>query len=301
MADKKLSKKKSKGATRKERLASWIPVTLRWVKRLSLSGLAVAGIALGFYVEQVVEHSFDWPVSKVLVKGEYHHVKKEELIEMIKPFTGTSFVAVDLQKIKAKLEEEPTIYRAMVERRWPDTLIVSIVEQIPYAKWGDNALLNTDGDLFERTETFAETAGVLPRLSGPEDTNKQVIEVYKQLLKKLEKSTITITELFRDDKGAYRAILDSGIELNIGQNEIDKRMDRFLTVYEQQLKTQLDTVAAVDLRYSNGVAVKWNQEKVITNQLSNYQDKNNQHNNNQIQNRQSQPSKPKLHTTLAER
>ena len=263
MSDKKTAKKNDRGATRKKKDIRWKADALRWGKCVMLSIIIVTGVVGVYFVEQEVEESMSWPVSKVSIQGEYKHVKKEELVEMIKPFIGRSFLSVELISIKQRLENEPTIYRAVIERQWPDALIVSIVEQTPFAKWGDGELLNSEGDIFKLTKSFESDGNELPRLVGEQGSAKTVLKAYKKMTKLLATRDIKIESLYSDEKGAYKAMLTPVMELNIGRENIENRVERFLKVYDQQLKLQVERIAAVDLRYNNGIAVSWNKTVAI--------------------------------------
>jgi cell division protein FtsQ len=47
------------------------------------------------------------------------------------------------------------------------------------------------------------------------------------------------------------------MELDFGRQAFEERLDRFAKAYPGLLATRADAVAAVDLRYSNGFAVRW--------------------------------------------
>jgi len=46
-------------------------------------------------------------------------------------------------------------------RRWPDTLVVELVEHVPLAHWNGMDLISTEGEVFS-----ASVDAELPRLSG---------------------------------------------------------------------------------------------------------------------------------------
>ncbi len=255
------AKGKGRGASRKQSRPGWMPALVLWSKRATLGVLTVVTAGVAYFTGQAILESAKWPLSKVVVKGEYQHINKDELTDMIKPYIAESFIAINLHDIKGRLESEPTIYRAMVEREWPDTLVVSIVEQTPYAKWGKDALLNIEGDVFDKADSFVEADIELPSLKGPEGSSKELLAVYKAIAGKFVAIDVKLTSLYRDEKGAHRGVLDTGMELNIGKDDIAARLDRFVQVYNQQLKQQVGQIAAVDLRYSNGIAVKWNRAR----------------------------------------
>src|SRR5678816_2292351 len=53
-----------------------------------------------------------------------------------------------IDELRAALEQVPWVRRAAVRRVWPDRLEVSLEEQVPLARWGAEALVNTYGERF---------------------------------------------------------------------------------------------------------------------------------------------------------
>ncbi|HRK79574.1 MAG TPA: FtsQ-type POTRA domain-containing protein, partial [Thiobacillus sp.] len=100
------------------------------------------------------------------VKTPATHVTEAQIRLVAERQVRGTFFTVDLERVRSSLEKLPWVREARVERRWPDTLVVSLVEYVPLARWNDNALVNADGEVF-----VAAAAGSLPRLSGPDDSS----------------------------------------------------------------------------------------------------------------------------------
>jgi cell division septal protein FtsQ len=49
----------------------------------------------------------------------------------------------------------------------------------------------------------------------------------------------------------------NGIEINLGREDFTERLQRFVDIYPRILASQSDKIAVVDLRYTNGFAVRW--------------------------------------------
>lgn len=80
---------------------------------------------------------------------------------------GTPILAIDLGAAKARLEAEGWVKHATIERRLPDTLLVTIEERIPAAVWqkdGQFALIDRAGAVIARSglDRFQK----LPQLVG---------------------------------------------------------------------------------------------------------------------------------------
>ena len=66
-----------------------------------------------------------------------------------------------------------------------------------------------------------------------------------------------MVEFKEDARGSWRIKLENGIVLKIGREHQAKRLKRFMVAYDQSLNEVLDKISVVDLRYTNGFAVKW--------------------------------------------
>jgi cell division protein FtsQ len=52
-------------------------------------------------------------------------------------------------------------------------------------------------------------------------------------------------------------MLKGDVEVAIGRDQVMEKMRRFITVYDQHLSEVWQDVTAIDVRYTNGVAVQW--------------------------------------------
>ena len=74
-----------------------------------------------------------------------------------------------------------------------------------------------------------------------------------------EKLDVAIERLELTGQGSWRAKLDSGAEVELGQGslaDIDVRTQRFVTTLTQVSSRYGKDLESADLRYSNGYAVK---------------------------------------------
>ena len=73
----------------------------------------------------------------------------------------------------------------------------------------------------------------------------------------LQSENLQISELKQDDAGVWRLMLSNGLELVIGRDQIIAKIRRFLVIWKATLSSRSGDVASVDVRYDNGVAVRW--------------------------------------------
>jgi cell division protein FtsQ len=107
-------------------------------------------------------------IGNVQVEGR-ERASREAVLSAIAVTRGTPILAVDPADAKQRLEAVPWIRSASVERRFPDTLHIRLVERQPLAFWqrhGKLALIDRDGVVVptERLDQF----GNLIVLVGPD-------------------------------------------------------------------------------------------------------------------------------------
>ena len=203
------------------------------------------------------------------VKTPVSHVTEAQIRLVAERRVRGTFFTVDLERVRNSLEKLPWVREARVERRWPDTLVVSLVEHEPFARWNDKALVSATGEVF-----VAASPLPLPRLSGPDGTQVEVVAAYRNFQAALNPLGMRISELRLSPRRAWRISLADGVELALGREQADSRLARFAELYPRVLGGRtssdaegagpaLDAPAAepivpvsVDLRYPDGFAVR---------------------------------------------
>lgn len=198
---------------------------------------------------------------RIEVKTPVAHVTEAQIRLVAERQVRGTFFTVDLERVRNSMEKLPWVREARVERRWPDTLVVSLVEQEPLARWNDDALVSTGGEVF-----VAAADQPLPRLSGPEGSSVEVVDAYRRYQAALAPLGMTIDELRLSPRRAWRIHLASGMTLALGRLQTDARLARFVVLYPRLFgpKPAKDGQAAVapaaplmvDLRYTDGFAVR---------------------------------------------
>jgi len=96
------------------------------------------------------------------------HLSAERLAELMGLTAGTNILAVDVDAMRSKIEADPWVASASVQRQLPDTLRVTVTEHEPAAVLlaGYFYLLDRDGVPFKRVETGER--GELPVITGVE-------------------------------------------------------------------------------------------------------------------------------------
>ncbi|WP_462381549.1 cell division protein FtsQ/DivIB [Pseudomonas sp. Marseille-QA0892] len=234
--------------------------SLSLFKRFSWPFL-LAALGFGSYeLAQRVMPYADRPIAQVAVEGDMSYISRQAIEQRIGPYVTANFFSVDLAGMRQELEGMPWIAHAEVRRVWPDQVVIRLEEQMPIARWGDQALLNNQGQAFEPRDLSHYEQ--LPLLNGPQRAQQRVMQQYQVLSQLLRPLGFTIAGLELRERGSWfltTAANDRGpgFELFLGRDRIVEKVRRFIAIYDHALKEQIANVKSVDLRYANGLAVAW--------------------------------------------
>ena len=193
------------------------------------------------------------PIRRVMVEGEFKHLTIDHVQHAVVDAVHAGFFGVDVADIRRLLQDEAWIRDANVSRMWPDGLHVTIVEQIPVARWGDYGLLN------ERADVFVPSAEDLPRdlvqLNGPLGSEQEVLERFGYIRTQLADVGLKPVGLTLSDRRAWTITTEGGHEILLGRRDLEERLARFKWGYTKGLNAAWERIGHVDMRYTNGFAV----------------------------------------------
>lgn len=213
-----------------------------------------ACFALGFEAYRSLHETRYFPVQLVHVYGA-QHVDHEELQNLLKPLVAHNFFSVDMELIKDRLHQFSWVEDITIRRIWPNRVDIIIGERRPIAHWRDGQLLSANGDLFS-PGGYASPAN-LPQFIGPEGSQGTLLQFFNDFNRELLSLHAKITTLELTPYQLWRLTLDSGIHLQLGHKNILTHLGQFVKVYPQIIGDKAKDVEYVDLRYPNGMAVKW--------------------------------------------
>lgn len=229
--------------------ATAIQRLLAWAIALTLVALPVVGLLNGWYAAD------RWPVRQLELQAEFANVSAEQIRAAAAPAIGIGFFAVDLAGVQKSVAQLPWVEKVEARKRWPDTLVLRVYEQRPYAHWGRSLLINRDGELFQ-VPGASEIQG-LPRLDGPNERIAEVIAFHSAVLAEAVGSGLQVSGVSLSARGSWTVHLDSGADIIVGNEHAPERLRRFLQMYPRVAASGQGAFEYVDLRYSNGFAMKW--------------------------------------------
>ncbi|EPJ48286.1 MAG: hypothetical protein OFPII_06980 [Osedax symbiont Rs1] len=208
----------------------------------------------------------DKPIVQLKVSGNTQYLDRQSLIEILLSgmqldHQDMSLLSMDINALQQRTIEEPWVNSATIKRQWPPTINIQIDEQVPVAKWGSKGLLNYQGDIF--LPALKNGLAHLPELNGPSTETARVMDQYHAMSQFFKGSDSLMVGLTLQARGAWTLFLDNHIEVALGRENIQGRLKRFLALYKGHLYLKAQQIERVDVRYTNGVAVKWRPVKQL--------------------------------------
>jgi len=228
---------------------------LEWTRAGRVAGALLALGALGL----LLALGLDQPVRSIVIDGPFQRVAAVEVEQAARGALSGGFVTADLDRLRREVERLAWVDRARVQRLWPDRVRVEIVEQQAAARWGEDGLLNTRGELF--ATGVRHVPPELPRLDGPEGSESQVAQRYLAIQGRLVEQGLRVAALRLDPRGAWELDLANGVTVRLGRRQVDERMERFVQVGAQVIAGQASKIEYIDMRYSNGFSIGWRRDR----------------------------------------
>ncbi len=251
---KRTAKSKAKNA-QASRARDWRERMQPWWPRLAKTGVGVLVLAALLGVQRWSQDPHSLPLRKVQIEGQFRYLSHEQLQAAVTPHVRGGFFNLDVAAVQDAASALSWVDQVSVRRVWPDTVRIRVQEQQPLARWGRQGLLNQRGEVFDAAgHAVTQT---LPYLSGPEGRQRQLLRHYQALQETLTPLGLTISQLRQDERRSLELKLSNGVELRLGRDAARARLQRFVRVYPGLMASKGEGLLGVDLRYSNGFAVRW--------------------------------------------
>ena len=241
----------------KQRMLPWLILSLQALLILVLGGAISWGVTW-------LRNPHNMPLRSVQIEGEFRKLSTNELQTAVASVMRGGFFTVNVDAVRRAAEALPWVASATVRRVWPDSLQLTVVEQRAAARWGETGLVNMTGQLF--VPDAASIPPNLPRLKGPDELRWRVMENYIAVTAALAPIGRRVAELQVDKRRAWLLRLDNDVELRLGKANTLARVNRFVRVYPSVFAVRETELKTVDLRYSNGFAVRWDPSPAVAGQ-----------------------------------
>jgi cell division protein FtsQ len=220
---------------------------IRRIVTAATATIAVAALAGGAW------YGFDaissQPIGRVAFAGDMNRIAAQDLENFARAVQGASASGASLEALREAARRIAWVRDATVRRRFPDAVEITFQVHEPLARWNDAALVSTRGEVFS-----APYEGALPRFHGRDGSAALMASEYAAITKAVAPLEATVAELTLSPRGAWQVVLDSGLVLELGRDDIESRLARFAQAWPLVSARAAESRHA-DLRYANGFAL----------------------------------------------
>ena len=125
------------------------------------------------------------------------------------------------------------------------------------ARWGEQQILNNVGDYIDVINK--DSVSHLPVIFSQAGDTKEIIKIYQLISELLGPVGLRIDEVESDNAGSWTLTVISDIKIILGRDQLVEKLQRLQSVWMAELSSQEKNINVIDLRYPNGLAVKWKQ------------------------------------------
>jgi len=191
-----------------------------------------------------------FPLQSVRLSAAPQRVDTTGVLQVVRNEVQGNFFTVDIKQLRQSLEKLPWVRGVDIRREFPSRLEVQLEEHQALAHWNNSALVNRQGEVFA-----AESEQVLPGFIGPDGAAAEVTQYYTQFGQQLAGLNLQVEQIILTPRHAWQLHLSNGMVLELGREDMQQRLARFVKVYPYSLAALQQRVKYVDLRYRNGFAV----------------------------------------------
>jgi cell division protein FtsQ len=193
---------------------------------------------------------------QIVITGRLSQVNPANLEAVVREELRGNFFTMQLADARTSLQRVPWVRSVALRRQWPNRLEISVVEQVPLARWNDNALVNKEGEVF-----VADYDGDLPQFTGPEGTSGEMSARFAEFGEDLGRAGLAIGEMRLSERGSWeiKTASSPAMTLELGRTDPGTRLARFVDYYAKSigaLNRAGTRVEYADLRYRNGFAAR---------------------------------------------
>lgn len=218
----------------------------------SLVLLLSGGLAAGYHL---LLQPGRLPLRVIEIQGEFQQLDREAIQNTVVGAIDGGFFSCDMSKLRTAVLAMPWVDDVSVRRSWPDRLRMVVTEEVPLARWGEEALINVRGGVFRPAsiEPFVE----LVRLSGPTGSEQRVVAFYQRAVASARRRGMQLNEVELDQRRHWWLRFDDDLTVSLGREAVEHRLAQFFRVYPSLVTESTRRPERIDMRYAHGFAVRW--------------------------------------------
>ena len=197
-------------------------------------------------------------LNNVDIKGRIN-TPKQEILNIVSPSYNKSIFSVNINQIKEKISTIGWVDSVSVERRFPNTLFITIKEKKPVAIWQLNGalhIIDKNGDKLSSNQL--NKFSHLKILVGKE-ANKQVLDFFRTIAHDVALAKIVTAGVWVSQR-RWNIVLLNQIEVKLPAKKVSEAWIK-LAKYVKEKNLLTRNIKSIDLRIPDKIFLHMNKKK----------------------------------------
>lgn len=197
-----------------------------------------------------------FPIKQVQMTQPLQRVGAKQVQSIVRQHLQGNIFKADVNAAQAAFARLPWVGKAQVKRVWPDKVEVALTERVPVARWGQSRLVDSNGVVFDAATDEPFPLFVVEGSDAQPAVVPLMVARLANFQAALRPLGLPITELHYSERSAWQLVLNNGITVRLGREDVDTRLRHFVWAWPSLLREQAATIDYVDMRYKDGFALR---------------------------------------------
>ena len=192
---------------------------------------------------------FYYPIDEIIITSKDKKYDEKTINTYIDSLYDKNLLTIDIDEIQANIMTDKWIRDAEISKSFPSTLDIKIIQHMPIAKYNSNIVTST-GILIESSDSYK----YLPAIIDYSNDIRSASHILLSSLKYLEKINLQVQKIIIHH--SLIKIYTTDILLITDKEKFKINLERLTASFKKIYKVYDKKITSIDMRYSNGFAIK---------------------------------------------
>ena len=198
---------------------------------------------------------YQYSLSVVNING-LNNIKEDEILNLIKPYKGSSIFLIPIKKIANKISQNNWVKSINIQSNYKDTIEINIDESKPigiYTTGIQNILFSDDLKILENIANNEKRFSALIKFEGKNSLHESI-----KLIDSFPDDFIQyVDKAFLINQRRWDLELKNSILLKLPENNIKEALENYKKIYINFSNEELIEIESIDLRMKQKIILKY--------------------------------------------
>tara|TARA_B100001057_G_C22806050_1_gene933475 strand:+ start:731 stop:1375 length:645 start_codon:yes stop_codon:yes gene_type:complete len=192
---------------------------------------------------------FSYPIDEIVISSKNKKYNERSINTYIETLYDKNLLTIDIDDVQATIISDKWIRDAEITKSFPSTLSIQIIQHIPIATYNSNIITST-GALIKSSDPYENLPNIIDYSNDLQSAN----HILSLSHKNLEKINLIIQKIV-----IYHSLIKiytSDVLLITDKEKFEINLMRLSASFEKINDIYDKKITSIDMRYSNGFAIK---------------------------------------------